>query len=277
MDEPGLPQECNCPPPGAPGWMATFADMMSLLVCFFVLLLSFANMDIVKFKKAMGSMKEALGVEQIHVGEYYVRSTTPIELSDKQSTPFVEVTDMPKRLDAPTMDQRMMAEIQRVIASQGVSKLVETEASERGIIVRLKGQMLFSAGSDELHPEAFIFLDEIANLAEGFPYALSIEGHTDDTPINTARYASNWHLSTARAIAALRYLVDVAGIDPRRVSASGYADTRPLAPNDSPENRARNRRVEFVYLRDARLSLHSEGNAERPAEHGKSFRPGVSP
>ncbi len=277
MDEEGLPPECNCPPPGAPGWMATFADMMSLLVCFFVLLLSFANMDIVKFKKAMGSMKDALGVEQIHVGEFYVRSTSPIELSDKQSTPFINVTDIPKQLNSPSMDQRMMAEIQQMISSQGASKLVEAEASERGVIVRMKGKMLYSAGSDELFPEAFIFLDEIARIAKGFPYALSVEGHTDDSAVGSGPYPSNWHLSSARAIAALRYLVDAGGIEPRRLSASGYGHTRPLVPNDSPENRAKNRRVEFVYLRDAQLSRRSEADAERSAEPGSSFRPGLSP
>ena len=234
--------------------MATFGDMMSLLVTFFVLLLSFANMDVVKFKMAMGSMKDALGVEKEHIGEFHARSTSPIELSNRQSTPFLDLIDMPMRMTNPTQDAQMMADVQKIIAAQGLSKMVETEVGERGVIVRVKGHMLFEGGSDELHPEAFIFLDEIAKIAKSFPYKMTIEGHSDDIPPSAGgRYPTNWHLSSARAIAALRYLVDGGNVDRKRLSAAGFADTHPLVPNTSAANRAANRRVEFVYKRDGRL------------------------
>ena len=152
-----------------------------------------------------------------------------------------------------------------MIAANGLTKMVDARSGERGVIVSVKGQMLYEGGSDELQTEAFIFLDEIAKLAREFPYHMSIEGHSDDIPIATDRFPSNWHLSSARAIAALRYMVDAGGIDRGRLSASGYADTRPVVPNDSPENRAQNRRVEFVYLRDSRLAVGQEADPEPTA------------
>ncbi|MEZ4293025.1 MAG: OmpA family protein, partial [Myxococcota bacterium] len=87
-------------------------------------------------------------------------------------------------------------------------------------------------------------------ITEEFPYELSIEGHTDDAPISTPRFPTNWHLSAARSIAVLRYMIDAGDVDPSRIAAAGYGSTRPLVPNDSEENRATNRRVEFVYKRD---------------------------
>ena len=261
-DEEGVAEDCNCPPVGAPPWMATFGDMMSLLVTFFVLLLSFANMDVVKFKRAMGSMQEALGVETQFVGEFDAKSSSPVELSKTQSSPMIDVTKMPSRSESPTMNQQMMSQVNRMIAANNLTKVVEARSGERGVIISVKGQMLYEGGSDELQPEAFIFLDEIAKLARDFPYHMSIEGHSDDVPISTDRFPSNWHLSSSRAIAALRYMVDAGGIDRNRLSASGYADTRPLVPNDNPANRAQNRRVEFIYLRDSRLSSDRPDDTE---------------
>jgi chemotaxis protein MotB len=261
-------EQCNCPPPGAPAWMATFGDMMSLLVTFFVLLLSFANTNVVKFKMAMGSMKEALGVEYKYVGEHRIRSTSPVELSDRQRAPTLDLTGLPSRMDAPSLEQHIMAELQRVIAGQGLEKIVEVGRGERGVVVRVKGHMLFEGGSDQLHPEAFIFLDEIAKLTRSFPYALSVEGHSDDLQSRSERFPTNWHLSAARAIAALRYLVEVGGIERERISAAGFAETRPLVPNDSARNRAANRRVEFVYFLDRRLPAEEKTDPWLPRALG---------
>jgi chemotaxis protein MotB len=230
--------------------MATFGDMMSLLVTFFVLLLSFANMDIVKFKRAMGSMSQALGVERTHTGDFDAKSTSPVELSKHTTSAKLDLTDMKTRPDNNEMNQRMVSQIQSAISTQNLDKVVEAKAGERGVVVTVKGGMLFEGGSDELYPEAYIFLDEVGNLIKEFPYNVSIEGHSDSGVIQSDRFPTNWHLSAARAIAALRYLVEASGIDRNRLSAAGYADTRPIMPNDSPENRAANRRVEFIYVRD---------------------------
>ena len=148
------------------------------------------------------------------------------------------------------MDQKIMQKVQQAIAENNLSRIVDAESSERGVIVRVKGGALFKPGSDKLLPVSFVFLDEVIRITEEFPYELSIEGHTDDSPIATPRFPTNWHLAAARSIAVLRYMIDAGDIDASRVAASGYGSTRPLVPNDSPENRAVNRRVEFVYKRD---------------------------
>lgn len=253
---------------GAPAWMATFGDLMSLLLTFFVLLLSFANMDVVKFREMLGSVQNALGTPVPVVGQFEVRSTTAVELSESTSSPIPDILEMPTQ-SLPTIrpvpvaaaDRQMLQDIERVIEGQSLENIVEAEIGERGVTLRVKGQLLFDAGSGQLRPESFVFLDEIAKLTRESDYRVSIEGHTDDRPISTQRFPSNWHLSAWRAIAALRYFVDVAGVDPSKVSCAGYADMRPLAPNDSDENRGVNRRVEFVYYRgDSPFGAASQGD-----------------
>ena len=237
---------------GAPAWMATMADMMSLLLTFFVLLLSFANMDVVKFRVMLGSVKDAFGVQKEHPGDIEARATTPIQLSNSESTANIELLEENQQTPRGPrpLDPAMQKEVEEAVARLGLDRLVETEATVRGIVVRVKGQLLFESGSAELRPESLVFMDEIARLARTFPYQVSIEGHTDDVPIATERFPTNWHLSSHRAISALRYLVEAGKIEAGRVSAAGYGDTRPLVANDSPGNRASNRRVEFVYMRE---------------------------
>ncbi|MGB0619643.1 MAG: OmpA/MotB family protein [Myxococcota bacterium] len=235
---------------GAPAWLATMGDLMSLLLVFFVLMLSFANLDNQLFTEAMGSIQNALGVPQEDPGKFHLKSSSLIEWSKKKSTPFIDVMDMEKSETAPSMDQKIMQMVQQAIAENNLSRIVDAESSERGVIVRVKGGALFKPGSDKLLPVSFVFLDEVIRITEEFPYELSIEGHTDDAPIATPRFPTNWHLAAARSIAVLRYMIDAGDIDPSRIAASGYGATRPLVPNDSPENRALNRRVEFVYKRD---------------------------
>lgn len=235
---------------GAPAWLATMGDLMSLLLVFFVLMLSFANTDKQLFLQAMGSIQNALGVVEDNPGQFSVKSTSMIEWSEKKSTPFVDIMELDSANKAPSMDQQIMQKVQQAIAENNLSRIVDAESSERGVIVRVKGGALFKPGSDKLLPVSFVFLDEVIRITEEFPYELSIEGHTDDSPINTPRFPTNWHLATSRAIAVLRYMIDAGNIDPSRIAASGYGSTRPIVPNDSPENRAVNRRVEFVYKRD---------------------------
>ncbi len=238
---------------GAPAWMATMADLMSLLLTFFVLLLSFANMDVVKFRVMLGSVQDAFGVQRIHPGDFEARATTPVELSVRESTAMIEAMEsnkpQPPRA-APPMDPGIVKQMEDAVNRLDLGRVVEVQPARRGVVVRVKGQLLFDSGSSRLRAEALVFMDEIARMANLFPYGLSIEGHTDDVPISTPEFPSNWHLSAGRAISSLRYLVDVGEVDAKRLSAAGFADTRPLVPNDSAGNRSTNRRVEFVFLRD---------------------------
>ena len=268
---------------GAPAWLATLGDLMSLLLVFFVLMLSFANMDKQLFMEAMGSIQQALGFKEEDMGRFKTQSDSIVEISDKKSTPFLDIMNMPTARKSPSMDQAMMQKVDQTIAENSLQRIIEAESSERGIIVRVKGHALFTLGSDVLLPESFIFLDDIVRLTEEFPYELSIEGHTDSTPISTSQFSSNWHLSAARAIAVLQYLVDAGGIAPELLSAAGFADTRPLVEGESEEDRAINRRVEFVYLRDPNKSRESRerkkalDSAEGAAAPSGEASPPVSP
>jgi chemotaxis protein MotB len=143
---------------------------------------------------------------------------------------------------------QMGSQIQRAIATHGLKEDAEVTASEDGVILKITGTLMFPIGSAKINAEFEPFLETIAKIIRENDYPVAIEGHTDNIPIaNSPLYPSNWELSSARATAVLRYLVERQGIDPKRLMAVGYADTRPLVPNDTPENRAKNRRVEFHF------------------------------
>ncbi len=255
---------------GAPAWLATMGDLMSNLLVFFVLMLSFANTDKRIFLETMESIQTAFGV--VDTNSAQSASDTIIDWEAKSSTPC-EVARADQESQSPSMDQKIMQQVQQAIAKNGLSRVVEADASERGVIVRVKGNALFKPGSDQLLPISFVFLDEIVRITEEFPYELSIEGHTDDSAIESSRFPTNWHLSTARSISVLRYMIDSGKIDPSRVAVSGFGATRPLVPNDTPENRAANRRVEFVYKRDPvdDRSTRAQRRAARRAELSDSI------
>ncbi len=261
---------------GAPAWLATMGDLMSLLLTFFVLMLSFANMDRQLFLEAMGSIQHALGFKMESPGQFHAKSDNMVEMADRKSTPFLDIMNMPTNHQAASTEQAMMQQVEQSIAENNLARIIEAESSERGIIVRVKGHALFKPGLDVLLPESFVFLDEIVRLTEEFPYELSIEGHTDASPINTPRFPSNWHLSAARAIAVLEYMSESGGLPIERLSAAGFAHTRPLIEGDSEDAREKNRRVEFVYLRDPQKLRESRSRkkareaAEARAEDGAS-------
>ena len=230
-------------------WMATFADMMTLLLCFFILLLSFATMDVVKFREALGSVQEALGVQFEHDGQFEAIASSPLQLDEFEAT------------EGLREDRALLDELNVVISEEGLDDEIGAEIDGRGVIVRINGQVLYQQGDSSLKPASDAILARIAALVRGTRHRVMIEGHTDDIPIQTARYPSNWELSTARAIAAMRFLVDH-NVDAERVGVAGYADQRPVAPNDGPENRATNRRVEFVFIRETPLEEEAQQTAD---------------
>ena len=133
--------------------------------------------------------------------------------------------------------------------SQGLESAFSLENVERGVVIHFTDRVLFDLGKAELKPEAKEVLQLVAQELKAWPNHIRVEGHTDNLPIRTAPYPSNWELSTARATEVLRYLIDVGGLAPERMSAAGYGEYRPIAPNDSEEGRAKNRRVDIVLLR----------------------------
>jgi len=248
---------------GCPAWMATFGDMMSLLLCFFVLLLSFSEMNVVKFKRMLGSMDQAFGVSARTAGVNETLSGDLIELSNsRQQAPIASDESspaIPPPMPSPEqreeeekrkLDQELLEVVDKVIQERGLDDRVEAVLGDKGVTIRADSQLMFQAGQDRLKPEAAAIMEEVAELAALFPYKVLVEGHTDDSPIRTAQFPSNWELSAARAVAGVRHLIDVGKIDPSRIGAAGFADTQPIVSNDSDEGRAKNRRVEFVFYRE---------------------------
>jgi len=230
-------QSCECAE-GAPAWMATFSDLCTLLLTFFVLLLSFAEMDANRFKIMAGSMKEAFGVQtDSPPGMFEARSTTPIEVM-KAGNPARQLSR--KQLKA-------IKRLKNFIKKNKLEDDIEVSTSERGMLLRLKDHLTFPPGAAELKPEAVPVLQEIRRMLDAFPSGLSVEGHTDNVPIKTGKYPSNWELSSARAVAVLRGIEGDKKLANDKVSVVGHADRRPLVDNDTAENRTINRRVELVF------------------------------
>jgi chemotaxis protein MotB len=222
--------------------------MMSLLLCFFVLLLSFANMDIVKFREMMGSLKDAFGVKVQDPGELEERSSSPIELSESETKPIIELDPQPVRAREQT-DRELLDQVEKFIDDRVLDGIVEAVPGQRGVTIR----------SDVLRPEATPILNEIAGLAARYTYKIAVQGHTDDVPIRTERFPSNWELSAARAVAGVRYLIEHGEVKPERVTATGLAHTQPITHNQTPAAKARNRRLEFVFYHEEDL-LQRDGN-----------------
>jgi chemotaxis protein MotB len=304
-DEPQ--KKCKCPPPGAPAWMATFSDLMSLLMCFFVLLLSFSEMDVLKFKQLAGSMREAFGVQNQIKVEDIPKGTSIIaqEFSPgrPEPTPLNEVRQMTINNDMNTLDvrsqegeatvkdklqgleemireQQEQAQREAVQFAQALSQeigdgAVEVETEGTKLIIRVKEKGAFDSGSAELKFAYIPVVAKIRDVLLGVSGRVSIEGHTDNIPYAGTRFESNWDLSAARALAVAHELFSDPRIDESRFQVAGYADSKPLVPNNSAENRARNRRVEIVIQKgnDQELLERLQSRPEDDTE-GQQLRPG---
>jgi chemotaxis protein MotB len=210
----------------------------------------------------MGSIRDALGVTVVNPGEYQAKSTTPIEISEienKELTPLEEDAQPPQEAKSITVDQEeaeMLREVDEFIEERELDGVVEAMPGERGITIRVKDGLMFPSASDSLRDEAAPVFSEIAELTRMHPeYQLSVEGYTDDVPIHTQRFPSNWELSAARAVAGVRHLIEHGQVDPERLNAAGFAHTRPVSPGSSAVERGRNRRLEFVFYREEKDAM----------------------
>ena len=262
MDE--LPEEEKA---GIPAWVVTFADLMSLLMCFFVLLLSFSEIDAQKFKQIAGELSKAFGVQrEVPVLEVPM-GTSPIFDQFSPAPPEPSVVNEVKQtttdeqpeletLKSPTdvaVESAIQEELEKTL--EQVRSVLET-AIEDGrvnliqdnhrIIVRVEEKGAFPSGSADLTWEFEGLLLEMADILVQIPGKLTIEGHTDDVPIRTQRFYSNWDLSAARAAAVANALLAEGNLKPARLAVTGLAYTEPRVPNTSSENRAKNRRVEII-------------------------------
>ena len=250
---------------GVPAWVMTFADLMTLLMCFFVLLLAFSEMDAAKFKQLSGSMKDAFGVQSEIEVRTIPKGTSVVaqEFSPGRPDPTAmnqvrqfTVDSNKNTLDALEREareiekarrhaQRLRMALQKELEQGDVS--IQTEGMK--VIVHIMENASFDSGYADVRTEFMPALNKIASLIDNNSGEVTISGHTDNVPIANERFRSNWDLSTSRAVSVAHELLRASQLDPDNVIVTGHADTRPRAPNDSDENRAKNRRVDIAIVR----------------------------
>jgi chemotaxis protein MotB len=242
---------------GSPAWIVTFADLATLLLTFFILLLSFAEMDVEKYRAMANSMAVAFGSNQV-LGDAVGGSPLTLIESDTVSLPepMETATDEPEFIDeraegdAPTkipagvidLASRMIEELEPEVASEALS----VNYDESRVVIRFSEEATFRSGEAAIKPGMVPIIERVVEVLSGCSGDVLVAGYTDDRPIASGRYRSNWDLSAARAVSVVHELVLNRQVPAERVVAAGRAETNPLAPNDSPENRAKNRRVEIA-------------------------------
>lgn len=220
-------------------WLVSYADFITLLFAFFVVMYSVSSINEGKFRVLSDSLVNSFSnnkpMGEISLMDLPVQSTMPVQVQEKPQS-------------AQTV--RAYVKIANAIAAVKIPDGVTIESTERGLHIRIKDEALFQSGSAGINPHIAEFIDLIAGLVKDLPNLIAVEGHTDNQPIRSQAFPSNWDLSTARANTLIRYLLDRHQFAPHRFSSTGYAGTRPIASNDTPEGQASNRRVELVVLRD---------------------------
>lgn len=220
---------------GVPEYMLTYGDMMTLLLCFFVLLLSMAKMDAKKFKLAASSFQNAFNgvLEELPTVAIHEEVLTPRLGGDKQNR---------------KISLHAAKDIKQKMKKEELDDAVKVKITDMGIAITIGDLVGFSSGDARIKPEFASVLNTILDVIKKLPSSeIRVEGHTDDTPIRTSRYPSNWELSAARALSVVKYLHKNGRLSPAKLSAVGYGEYRPLVPNNSRTNRKKNRRIE-IYV-----------------------------
>ena len=241
--------KCNCVA-GSPAWMTTFADLVTLLLTFFVLLLSMANMEEVKFAEASASIRNAFGAHSLPA-------------PSKFSIPIIPSPPISKF--APIQND-MAAKIYKQIQSQIKSDKIpdDVELIKKGndtIILRISNSVLFKKGTSVISPTTYPMLRNLADIIRPLPMRLRLEGHTDNAKFSNLK-TGNWNLSVERAVSVMRFFKksDLLPLD--RMSAIGYGQERPIVPNTSDTNKAKNRRVDFVLRTNSRIGPGNNGTSQ---------------
>lgn len=239
-------------------WLLTYADMITLLVAFFIMLYSMSVMNQAKFQQLAISVRSGFGQSAIGgAPTVFARgggtNGTPTIINSSKSTPQSNddfVKDARQRQDSDGLDKAYQA-VKAYIQKNGLEDAMHVVRNERGVVVTvMTDKMLFAPGQADLRPEELALLNTVGDVIQkAVPQnPVRVEGHTDSLPIHTLRFPSNWELSTTRATTVLRYF-EARGIGAQRLEAGGYADQRPITANDTDVHRAQNRRVEIVILR----------------------------
>jgi len=246
-------------------WLVSYADFITLLFAFFVVLYSAAQVD----KRRVGRLAMAIQVAFQELGVFDT-SNTKVPLNESEAMPFAKVqtvenvertTDMERVVqpmkgvlstgpsNAPLKD--IQTELEKALAPEIQKRVVDIKARKEGLIVSLREMGFYESGSATMRASSLGAVDRLAYVVGPRTESIRVEGHTDNVPIHNAHFASNWELSAARATELVRLFIDRYHVDPARLSAAGYAEFHPVDDNDSAEGRARNRRIDVVILNPA--------------------------
>ena len=225
------------------GWLTTFNDLVTLLMVFFVLLFTMSTVDSRRMQDFQYALQSGLGV---------LKTGTKVSISVKKTQPVDDMSHIMTQAEGKRNKKhsrqpgdKLMDEIQQLTKADLDIQIIHTHQGTR---LSFEDQVLFDFGSATINPAGFVFLDKIADTLDKIPYAMRVECHTDNVPIQTRRFPSNWELSVARAVNVVKYFAEVSNIDPYRLSAVGYGESRPVAANDTASNRVKNRRVEILLI-----------------------------
>lgn len=229
---------------GAAGWLMTYGDMMTLLLCFFVLLFAMSETEMQSWTQLVNSLKVAIGkqsVPEAGTREGLQMTTRGISLSR------IDAVDELGGMVIKELDG-IESKVKEFILTNSLGGQVKVDQDGRGAIITISDMLLFPPARAEFNTDGEELLVKIGEMLKQFDYHIKVEGHTDGISISSERYKSNWELSTSRASEIVRFFIEN-GIPPEQLSAEGFAEFRPVASNDTPEGRAQNRRVEIVYER----------------------------
>lgn len=237
-------------------WLVSYADFITLLFAVFVVLYAMGQSDKKKVEEVMQSIQSSFGManagataSKINVIPSQAITVIPSLKPEIKINPMGRTRSGQGKSRAEEKDFRQIkSAVEAYLVKQGAQSKVTLEITRRGLIVSLKEAGFFNSGQATIKPDAYELINTIAEVMTQYNNPLRLEGHTDNIPISTAQFPSNWELSTARATNGLKYLLKNYEVDANKISATGYAEFRPIADNSTPEGRGKNRRVDLVMM-----------------------------
>ena len=224
---------------GTPAWMATFSDLMTQILVFFVFLFTLSSVEKDKFREAVIAFRGSFGV---------IKTTENLSILVPKEHKAPPHHNKLGRSEQQAQADDLMEELLHYADKEGFVDHVYVDRTETGIVLTLTNEILFQSGTAVLKKRSYKALANIAAIIKKFDFEIKIEGHTDNRPILKGPYASNWELSAARALSINKYFIEEQKISPEKLSIAGYGEYRPVVENDSVFNRAKNRRVEIIFI-----------------------------